>query len=109
MSNKIKCLKCNDIIQSYYTHDFKKCSCGNIFIDGGNDYLRYGGKGMEDNSFEIIESTDDLPKKKTISGDQAQKLALSSLKDAEERRLKFEEDNVIKQISWIKYLVKHHR
>ena len=33
---KIKCLKCNDIIESLSEHDFKKCKCGACFIDGGN-------------------------------------------------------------------------
>ena len=48
--NKAKCLKCEDIIQSTYRHDFKTCKCGAIFIDGGTDYLRMGGDSsfMED-------------------------------------------------------------
>ena len=56
---KIKCLKCNDVIKSYSVHDFKWCSCRNIFIDGGDEYLRYGGKGLEDDSFEIIKEGGD--------------------------------------------------
>lgn len=40
--NKVRCKKCNDIIESKHTHDFKVCRCGAIFIDGGNDYQRYG-------------------------------------------------------------------
>ncbi len=40
---KIKCLKCNDIIESKHEHDFKKCSCGACFIDGGDKYTRIGG------------------------------------------------------------------
>ena len=40
---KIKCLKCNDIIESLSEHDFKKCKCGACFIDGGNQYTRIGG------------------------------------------------------------------
>lgn len=59
MMVKIKCLKCNDIIKSYHVHDFKWCSCKNIFIDGGDEYLRYGGKGLEDDSFFIIEEGGD--------------------------------------------------
>ena len=39
---KIKCLKCNDIIESKSEHDFKKCKCGACFIDGGKNY-RIGG------------------------------------------------------------------
>lgn len=38
--SKVKCLKCNDIIQSMYRHDFKWCSCKNIAVDGGGDYLK---------------------------------------------------------------------
>lgn len=40
---KIKCLKCNDIIESKHAHDFKRCKCGACFIDGGNEYTRIGG------------------------------------------------------------------
>lgn len=38
--NRAKCLKCGDIISSKYTHDFKTCSCGNLSVDGGLDYIR---------------------------------------------------------------------
>ena len=31
---KIKCLKCNDIIESLSVHDYKKCKCGACSIDG---------------------------------------------------------------------------
>ena len=40
---KIKCLKCNDIIESKHVHDSKKCKCGACFIDGGDKYTRVGG------------------------------------------------------------------
>ena len=40
---KIKCLKCNDIIESLSKHDFKYCKCKACFIDGGNAYTRVGG------------------------------------------------------------------
>lgn len=38
--NRIKCKKCGDIIESFYRHDYKWCSCGNCAVDGGHDYLR---------------------------------------------------------------------
>lgn len=41
-SPKATCLLCGDVIQSLYRHDFKRCSCENIFIDGGEDYFRFG-------------------------------------------------------------------
>jgi len=40
--NRAKCLLCGDIIESKYRHDFVKCSCGEIFVDGGNEYWRAG-------------------------------------------------------------------
>jgi hypothetical protein len=56
---KVKCLKCNDIIESMHRHDFVWCSCGNIFIDGGNDYMRFGGRGLDDDTFQFIDKGDD--------------------------------------------------
>lgn len=40
---KIKCLKCNDIIESKNLHDCVSCKCGACSIDGGNQYTRIGG------------------------------------------------------------------
>lgn len=40
ISNKIKCKKCGDIIESKSTNDYKKCSCGTVSVDGGKDYLK---------------------------------------------------------------------
>ena len=44
ISNKIKCKKCGDIIESKSTNDYKRCSCGSVAIDGGKDYLKRIGK-----------------------------------------------------------------
>lgn len=41
--NRIKCLKCGDIIESAHRHDWVQCSCGACFVDGGHDYMRVGG------------------------------------------------------------------
>jgi len=40
--NWAKCRKCRDVIESTYRHDFVKCKCGAIFVDGGHDYYRRG-------------------------------------------------------------------
>ena len=40
VSNKARCKKCGDIIESKTRHDYKWCSCGNCAVDGGHDYLR---------------------------------------------------------------------
>ena len=42
-TNKIKCKKCGDIIESINVHDFKWCSCGAVAVDGGREYLRRVG------------------------------------------------------------------
>lgn len=39
-TNRIKCKKCGDIIESYDVHDFKWCSCKFVAVDGGREYLR---------------------------------------------------------------------
>ena len=44
MRNMAKCNKCGDVIESKYRHDFRFCSCKAIFVDGGNAYVRRGGK-----------------------------------------------------------------
>lgn len=41
--NKIRCKKCNDVIESTYRHDFKFCRCGSVAVDGGKDYLKRSG------------------------------------------------------------------
>ena len=43
IKNRIKCLKCGDIIESKSVHDWVQCTCGACFIDGGHDYMRIGG------------------------------------------------------------------
>lgn len=40
---KIRCLKCNDIIESKDLHDCVSCKCGACSIDGGSQYVRIGG------------------------------------------------------------------
>ena len=40
----IKCPQCGDEIYSMYTHDFRRCSCGALFVDGGDDYCRMGAE-----------------------------------------------------------------
>lgn len=43
--NKVRCKKCNDIIESKHTHDIQYCKCGAIYIDGGTEYQRCGWTG----------------------------------------------------------------
>jgi hypothetical protein len=59
VSNSVKCHKCGDVIYSAHRHDFKWCSCGNIAVDGGTDYLRRAGAGLADGSY--MDLSIDLP------------------------------------------------
>ncbi len=40
LRNSAKCLSCNEEIESRHRHDFVQCTCGNVAVDGGKDYLR---------------------------------------------------------------------
>lgn len=40
LSNKIKCKKCGEIIESKTINDFRKCKCGAVAVDGGKTYLK---------------------------------------------------------------------
>ena len=40
---KVRANCCGDVVESKHRHDFVTCSCGESFVDGGNDYLRVGG------------------------------------------------------------------
>ena len=49
ISNKIKYKKYGDIIESKSTNDYKRCSCGAVAIDSGNEEL----SEIEDNNMNI--------------------------------------------------------
>ena len=38
--NLALCKLCGDLIESKSRHDFVSCKCGEISVDGGNDYCR---------------------------------------------------------------------
>jgi len=47
MRNRAKCKLCLSLIESFSTHDFVRCSCGEIFVDGGQSYLRCGANDFK--------------------------------------------------------------
>jgi hypothetical protein len=49
--NQVKCNRCEDTPFSKNRHDFKYCKCGNIAVDGGQDYLRRAGAGISERSY----------------------------------------------------------
>lgn len=59
--NRIRCLKCGDVIESVTVHDYRECSCGACAVDGGKDYLRRCGyaENWEDCSEVVPADSDD--------------------------------------------------
>ncbi len=47
LHNKAYCKLCKDVIESKSRHHFVECSCGEIFTDGGHDYIRQGAKNLD--------------------------------------------------------------
>lgn len=45
VSNQVTCSICEDTIFSAHRHDYVTCSCGNVSVNGGNDYLQRIWKG----------------------------------------------------------------
>ena len=42
----LKCPVCGGVITSTHHYDFVWCPCKSLFVDGGRDYLRYGGVAL---------------------------------------------------------------
>jgi hypothetical protein len=40
VKNSLQCLICLEEVVSTHRHDFRRCSCGNVAVDGGKDYLK---------------------------------------------------------------------
>lgn len=38
----VTCPCCDDEIYSRAHHDFRRCGCGDVFADGGFEYVRFG-------------------------------------------------------------------
>ena len=34
------CARCDEVLISQHHHDFVSCSCGEVFVDGGDEYGR---------------------------------------------------------------------
>ena len=63
--NSARCRKCGDEIESKYVHDFVRCRCKAIYIDGGTLYRRAGGEIEDFEDTSIYEEEEDDGKEKT--------------------------------------------
>lgn len=46
--NRVRCNKCNTIVESKHRHDFRWCTCGHVAVDGGPAYDRRVWNGTID-------------------------------------------------------------
>ena len=80
IKNAIKCLKCNDVVESKHKHDFKWCKCGTVFVDGGLTYRRIGGDlDMMQDVCEYIEMWEDGDKIRCINDSEQNTLKLNEI------------------------------
>ena len=67
---KIRCLICGDTIESKSVHNLVSCKRESCYIDGGNEYLRFGEKDFSkiliilDDVTEVLASDEKNYKKK---------------------------------------------
>jgi len=65
MRNRAKCKLCKDVIESTHGHDYVTCNCGEISVDGGNNFYKCRAKNwinfirIDDAENEIIIKTVD--------------------------------------------------
>lgn len=55
LKNAARCKVCKTYIESHYRHDFQMCKCGKVFVDGGHDYLHWGGEPNEIEDLSVVE------------------------------------------------------
>lgn len=55
--NAARCLRCGDVIESKATHEWVRCSCGAVGVDGGLNYQRR--TGFESDMKELSEFEDE--------------------------------------------------
>lgn len=53
MVASLTCPSCNNVIFSRARHDYRSCSCGEIAVDGGFDYLKVSFKKEQPKSKRI--------------------------------------------------------
>jgi hypothetical protein len=61
--NMAECPVCHEVVESTHRHDYRRCSCGNIAVDGGKEYTRrsWGNGGMPIERSEIVKEEIVLP------------------------------------------------
>jgi hypothetical protein len=59
----VKCKLCRDTIYSRARHDFRYCSCGNVFVDGGQYDVGRQGLNVKDSFTPAFMNLEEVDKK----------------------------------------------
>lgn len=71
MRNRAKCKLCQEVIESFHRHDYVCCKCGEIAVDGGNDYHRCMAKDWD--NFLRMDDNDNIIIPKVIDKSESEK------------------------------------
>jgi len=67
--NAAKCKVCGEVVESRWRNNFVTCSCGNLSVDGGHDYIRRGFRDGKDSYEDLNEyGVDIVPTYATCPG-----------------------------------------
>jgi hypothetical protein len=103
MRNRAKCKKCESIIESFHRHDYVKCTCGSIAVDGGQDYFKCVADDwvnfirIDDNDKEIMPTIKDKIEEAKTPSDTALADDISTIENpSDEDRIKADLEALIK-------------
>ena len=83
--NAIECPACHETLYSRARHDYRTCSCGEVAVDGGFDYIRVAFKKQEPIEKEVwvLVSIKDLYQDWASRADKYGKIAPETCKTVE--------------------------
>ena len=57
VANKIRCKRCNVVLESKFRHDYQLCKCANpVGVDGGTDYRKRMGRREDYEELSVVKA-----------------------------------------------------
>ncbi|MEA3296151.1 MAG: hypothetical protein U9Q27_03385 [Patescibacteria group bacterium] len=100
---KIKCLKCGDTIEPTYKRNYNECTCKNVFVEGGTDYLQFGGNIKDKNSYIFIKDGEEIKPEDMIIENNQSITSKILLKRKKQKEIKINSSIIDKLIMESKY------
>lgn len=79
MRNRAKCKKCETIIESFHSHDYVTCKCGEISVDGGLQYYKASAYNF-DNFIRVDDQDNEIPVRLLDKGETNQEKPIQETK-----------------------------